>query len=339
MNKQIRNKFAGEWINRMIELTNPAKVVLIDGSEEQKKKITAEAVEAGELITLNQNLMPGCYLRRSNPNDVARVEERTFICTDEQKEAGPTNNWAYAPEMYDKMHILFKDSMKGKTMYIIPYLMGPYDSEFSKVGFELTDSRYVVLSMLIMARCGQRVLDELGSSNEFVKGLHSVGRFDFPQEASGILACLRFGPESLFDEDERRLLMRRLGAVAETERSDTNFTMKSHALRRNREKIVLDMIEQFSKYKVIVTDRYHGMIFSLAANRPVVVLPTFGHKITSGIDWFPADYKEYIYVAEDMHDVEAIIRKVEQAYSLPLSGRLPSYFKERYYDRLKEQIG
>mgnify|MGYP001027178155 CR=1 FL=1 len=175
MNKQIRNKFAGEWINRMIELTNPAKVVLIDGSEEQKKKITAEAVEAGELITLNQNLMPGCYLRRSNPNDVARVEERTFICTDEQKEAGPTNNWAYAPEMYDKMHILFKDSMKGKTMYIIPYLMGPYDSEFSKVGFELTDSRYVVLSMLIMARCGQRVLDELGSSNEFVKGLHSVG--------------------------------------------------------------------------------------------------------------------------------------------------------------------
>jgi exopolysaccharide biosynthesis predicted pyruvyltransferase EpsI len=166
-----------------------------------------------------------------------------------------------------------------------------------------------------------------------------IGRFDFPQEASGILACLRFGPESLFDEDERRLLMRRLGAVAETERSDTNFTMKSHALRRNREKIVLDMIEQFSKYKVIVTDRYHGMIFSLAANRPVVVLPTFGHKITSGIDWFPADYKEYIYVAEDMHDVEAIIRKVEQAYSLPLSGRLPSYFKERYYDRLKEQIG
>lgn len=166
-----------------------------------------------------------------------------------------------------------------------------------------------------------------------------IGRFDFPREAKGILACLRFGPESLMDENERRLLMRGLGAVAGTRRTDTNFTMKSHALRRNRETVVLGMIEQFSKYKVIVTDRYHGMIFSLAANRPVVVLPTFGHKVTSGIDWFPADYREYIYVAEDIHDVEAIIRKAEQAHSLPLSGRLPSYFKERYYDRLKEQIG
>lgn len=166
-----------------------------------------------------------------------------------------------------------------------------------------------------------------------------IGRFDFPQEASGILACLRFGPESLMDEGERRLLMRRLGAIAGSERSDTNFTMKSHELRRNREKVVLDIIEQFSKYKVIVTDRYHGVIFSLAANRPVVVLPTFGHKIISGISWFPADYKEYIYVAEDIHDMEAITRKVEQAYRLPLTRKLSPYFKEKYYDRLKEQIG
>lgn len=178
---EIKKESAGEWINRMIELTSPLQVVLITGSERQKQMLIAEAVEAGELFELNQEKMPGCYLRRSNPNDVARVEERTFICTDEKSKAGPTNNWAYAPEMYAKMHNLFKNSMKGKTMYVIPYMMGPYGSEFSKIGFELTDSRYVVLSMLIMARCGNKVLDELGDSREFVKGLHSVGTMDANQ--------------------------------------------------------------------------------------------------------------------------------------------------------------
>lgn len=172
---KTNNPNANEWIDQMIRLLNPAKVVWIDGSEEQKEVITKEAVEAGELHPLNQEKMPGCYLRRSNPNDVARVEDRTFICTEEQSEAGPTNNWCYAPEMYEKMHKLFKNSMDGKTLYIIPYMMGPYGSEFSKIGFELTDSRYVVLSMLIMARCGEKVLEELNSEKDFVKGLHSVG--------------------------------------------------------------------------------------------------------------------------------------------------------------------
>ena len=172
---KTNNPNANEWIDQMIRLLNPDKVVWIDGSEEQKEVITKEAVEAGELHPLNQEKMPGCYLRRSNPNDVARVEDRTFICTEEQSEAGPTNNWCYAPEMYEKMHKLFKNSMDGKTLYIIPYMMGPYGSEFSKIGFELTDSRYVVLSMLIMARCGEKVLEELNSEKDFVKGLHSVG--------------------------------------------------------------------------------------------------------------------------------------------------------------------
>lgn len=172
---KTNNPNANDWIDQMIRLLNPAKVVWIDGSEEQKEVITKEAVEAGELHPLNQEKMPGCYLRRSNPNDVARVEDRTFICTEEQSEAGPTNNWCYAPEMYEKMHKLFKNSMDGKTLYIIPYMMGPYGSEFSKIGFELTDSRYVVLSMLIMARCGEKVLEELNSEKDFVKGLHSVG--------------------------------------------------------------------------------------------------------------------------------------------------------------------
>lgn len=181
MNVHVKHAKANEWINRMIELANPAKVILIDGSETQRKMLIKEAVTAGELHELNQEILPGCYLRRSDPSDVARVENRTFICTEEKSEAGPTNNWAYAPEMYDKLHQLFAGSMTGKTMYIIPYMMGPYGSPFSKIGFELTDSRYVVLSMLIMARCGQKVLDELGEEGEFVKGLHSVGTLN-PEE-------------------------------------------------------------------------------------------------------------------------------------------------------------
>lgn len=181
MNVHVKHAKANEWINRMIELANPAKVILIDGSETQREMLIKEAVTAGELHELNQEILPGCYLRRSDPSDVARVENRTFICTEEKSEAGPTNNWAYAPEMYDKLHQLFAGSMTGKTMYIIPYMMGPYGSPFSKIGFELTDSRYVVLSMLIMARCGQKVLDELGEEGEFVKGLHSVGTLN-PEE-------------------------------------------------------------------------------------------------------------------------------------------------------------
>lgn len=176
-----KNPRANDWIEQTIQLVNPARVVWIDGSNEQKEVITREAVEAGELHELNQEKLPGCYLRRSNPNDVARVEDRTFICTEKKVDAGPTNNWVYAPEMYVKMHELFKNSMQGKTMYIIPYMMGPYGSEFSKIGFELTDSRYVVLSMLIMARCGNRVLEELDETTDFVKGLHSVGTMD-PEE-------------------------------------------------------------------------------------------------------------------------------------------------------------
>ena len=181
MNKHVENLRANEWINRMIELVEPEKIVLIDGTHAQRHQLIREAVEAGELHELNQEKLPGCYLRRSNPNDVARVENRTFICTSDKDEAGPTNNWADDCEMYEKMNSLFKGSMKGRTMYIIPYMMGPYGSPFSKIGFELTDSRYVALSMLIMARCGNKVLDELGDGDDFIKGLHSVGTMD-PEE-------------------------------------------------------------------------------------------------------------------------------------------------------------
>ena len=178
MNEHVKSMKAKEWLEQMIHLAKPEKVVLIDGSEDQRQQLTKEAVEAGELHELNQEKMPGCYLRRSDPSDVARVEDRTFICTSDKANAGPTNNWAPAQEMYEKMEILFDGSMKGKTMYVIPYMMGPYGSPFSKIGFELTDSRYVVLSMLIMARCGLKVLEELGTSDDFIKGLHSVGTLD-----------------------------------------------------------------------------------------------------------------------------------------------------------------
>ena len=134
MNVHVQNAQARDWIKRMIELTKPDHVVLIDGSEEQKVLLTREAVEAGELHELNQEKMPGCYLRRSDPSDVARVEDRTFICTPHKKDAGPTNNWAESSEMYKKMDELFDGSMTGKTMYIIPYVMGPYNSPFSKIG-------------------------------------------------------------------------------------------------------------------------------------------------------------------------------------------------------------
>ena len=178
MNEHVKSMKAKEWLEQMIHLAKPEKVVLIDGSEDQRQQLTKEAVESGELHELNQEKMPGCYLRRSDPSDVARVEDRTFICTSDKVNAGPTNNWAPAQEMYEKMEILFDGSMKGKTMYVIPYMMGPYGSPFSKIGFELTDSRYVVLSMLIMARCGLKVLEELGTSDDFIKGLHSVGTLD-----------------------------------------------------------------------------------------------------------------------------------------------------------------
>ena len=181
MNEHVKNLEARKWINRVIGLVRPCQVVLVDGSEQQRQQFIKEAIESGELHELNQELLPGCYLRRSNPNDVARVENRTFICTQEKSEAGPTNNWAYAPDMYKKMDELFDGCMEGKTMYVIPYMMGPYGSPFSKIGFEITDSRYVVLSMLIMARCGNKVLEELGEEDEFIKVLHSIGNMD-PEE-------------------------------------------------------------------------------------------------------------------------------------------------------------
>jgi phosphoenolpyruvate carboxykinase (GTP) len=162
------------WVDEMSKLTKPDRIVWVDGSEEEHKKLTEIALAEGAIEPLNQDKLPGCYYSRSNPNDVARVEHLTFICTPSKDEAGPTNNWMAPDEAYKKLRGLFDGSMKGRTMYAIPYVMGPLGSPISKVGVELTDSVYVVLNMRIMTRMGKGALDQLGSSNDFNRGLHST---------------------------------------------------------------------------------------------------------------------------------------------------------------------
>ena len=167
------NKTVLKWLDEMKELLTPDKIVWINGSDEQREELREEAVKLGELHKLNQDKLPGCYLHRTNPNDVARVEDRTFICTATKEEAGPTNNWCEPSEMYKKLYNIARGSYKGRTMYIIPYSMGPIGSPIAKIGIEITDSVYVVLNMLIMTRVSPKVLEVLGDSNDWVRGLHS----------------------------------------------------------------------------------------------------------------------------------------------------------------------
>ena len=170
-----RNKALLDWVRDCAALCQPDRVVWCDGSEAEKERLTKHAVDTGVLIPLNPEKRPGCYLHRSNPNDVARVEHLTFICTATKQGAGPTNNWMAPEEAYGKLTKLFDGSMKGRTMYVIPYVMGPIGSPLSKVGIEITDSVYVVLNMRIMTRMGKPALDMLGNSNGFNRGLHCTG--------------------------------------------------------------------------------------------------------------------------------------------------------------------
>jgi phosphoenolpyruvate carboxykinase (GTP) len=162
-----------KWLKECEQLLTPDRVVWMDGSEEQLEKIRAEAVKTGEMIRLNPEKLPGCYLHRTRPNDVARVEGRTFICSRREEDAGPTNHWCDPKEMYARLYDIARGSYKGRTMYIIPYSMGPIDSPLAKFGVEVTDSKYVVLNMAIMTRTGQAVLDKLGDSDDWVRGLHA----------------------------------------------------------------------------------------------------------------------------------------------------------------------
>ena len=178
MTNMTTNKSILKWIDENVALCRPDKVVWIDGSDEQRDALRAEACSTGEMIKLNEEKCPGCYLHRTAVNDVARVESRTFICTRKKEDAGNINNWIDPVECYERLTKLYRGSMQGKTMYIIPYSMGIVGSEFAKYGLEITDSIYVVLNMLIMTRVGLNVLEAIGDSEDWIRGLHSKADLD-----------------------------------------------------------------------------------------------------------------------------------------------------------------
>ena len=201
MKHLTQNKTVIDWIEEKIALVSPDEVMWIDGSEEQLDALRTKACETGEMTKLNEDLLPGCLLHRTKPNDVARVENRTFICAESADQAGPTNNWMDPSEAYKMLYDIARDSYKGRTMYIIPYSMGPVGSPFSKIGVELTDSIYVVLNMAIMTRIGKKVMDTLGDSNDWVRGLHCSCDIDpekryicqFPQDNTIISVNSAYG--------------------------------------------------------------------------------------------------------------------------------------------------
>jgi phosphoenolpyruvate carboxykinase (GTP) len=178
------------WVEEAARLTKPDKIVFCDGSEAENQSILKEMLKPGDSFKLNEKTYPNCYLHRSSPNDVARTEHLTFICTPEKDDAGPTNNWMDPDAAKYKVGRLLEGVMRGRTMYVVPYVMGPLGSPISKVGVEVTDSPYVVANMRIMSRMGKVATDQLGSSTDFVPGLHSVGDLDpmrryiahFPEE-------------------------------------------------------------------------------------------------------------------------------------------------------------
>lgn len=187
---KTKNKHVAAWVNKMTLMCKPDKIQWLDGSRREEKELIKEAIRVGDLIELNQKKLPGCYLHRSAHNDVARAEQLTFICTAKKDDAGPTNNWMAPNAAYKKLEKIFKNSMKGRTMYIVPFLMGPQGSKFCKVGVEITDSVYVALNMKKMTRMGKIAWKELGNSNDFTKCLHGKADLDiskrfichFPQD-------------------------------------------------------------------------------------------------------------------------------------------------------------
>jgi phosphoenolpyruvate carboxykinase (GTP) len=164
-----------DWVDEIAKLTQPDEIVWCDGSQEEYDRLVAEQVSKGDLTALNPETYPNSFLARSDPQDVARVEHLTFICSDKEEEAGPTNNWMAPAEAEARVKPLFEGAMKGRKMYVVPYMMGPAGSDISEVGVEITDSPYVVINMRIMTRMGKIALDQLGDSGTFVKGLHSLG--------------------------------------------------------------------------------------------------------------------------------------------------------------------
>ncbi len=181
-----------DWVASVRELTQPERVHWCDGSDAEYQQLMSELQASGELMKLNEEHYPNCFLARSHPSDVARVEHLTFVCTKNKDDAGPNNNWMAPAEAKSKMEDLFKGCMKGRTLYVVPYCMGPIDSPYSRCGVEITDSAYVVINMMLMTRAGRPALERIGREGSFVKGLHSTGELDpnrrfimhFPEELS-----------------------------------------------------------------------------------------------------------------------------------------------------------
>jgi len=205
------------WVEKAEALCRPDRIFWCNGSDAEKEFLIGEAVRQGVLMPLNREKWPGCYYHRSNPNDVARVEQFTYICTPLEEEAGPTNNWAPPAEMYSKLYKMAEGSMRGRTMYVVPYLMGPPGSPLSKVGIELTDSIYVVLSMGVMTRMGAVAYEHLGGSRDFNRGLHCVLDVNperrlivhFPQDNTIISVGSNYGGNALLG---KKCLSLRIGS-------------------------------------------------------------------------------------------------------------------------------
>jgi phosphoenolpyruvate carboxykinase (GTP) len=172
---QMKSEVLSDWVNQVAQVTKPDRVHWCDGSEAENDTLIKQMLADGSFEALNPKTHPNCYLHRSHPTDVARTEHLTFICTESESDAGPSNNWMSPADARRKVWPLFEGAMRGRTLYVVPYLMGPESSPFCKIGVELTDSAYVVVNMRIMTRMGGIALDRLGTSTEFVKGLHSLG--------------------------------------------------------------------------------------------------------------------------------------------------------------------
>jgi phosphoenolpyruvate carboxykinase (GTP) len=204
----MANRDLETWVDESAQLCRPDRIVWCDGSEEEKERLTREALACGDFIGLDPKALPGCHLHRSHPNDVARTEKLTFICCPDRDDAGPTNNWMEPKEAYERLRSIFAGSMKGRTMYVVPFLMGPRGSPFSKVGVEITDSVYVALNMRMMTRMGEVALRHLGGSGDFTRGLHSKADLDenrrfichFPQDNTIWSAGSGYGGNALLSK-------------------------------------------------------------------------------------------------------------------------------------------